>query len=90
MKKYETFSNEKELNDRIDFLKNNFSKNIEYDITNTLEERKFILSYKLPDNNDLDEEGLKDQNSNFLYQNDRPQGYSTEFNPENGVKNKDK
>lgn len=80
MIKYETFANEQELKDRIETLKNRNSGELKYDITNTLEDRSFVLSYDW--NVGFDDEvvdGLKDQDKNDTAQNDRPAGYSTKF-----------
>lgn len=80
MIKYETFSSEQELKDRIETLKKiNFGQ-LKYEIINTLEERSFVLSYEW--NDDLKEDihdGLKDQDKNDPAQHDRPAGYTTEF-----------
>lgn len=88
MKKHETFNTEKELNDRIELLKQKNFGELEYEILNTLEERQFILVYEV--NEDLEnieiEDGLTNQNLNEQFQNDRPAGYSTEFISDNGNK----
>lgn len=89
MKKHETFNSEKELQERIEILKKKNFGELDYEIINTLEERSFVLSYEEFDNFENNEiiDGLKDQDTNDVAQNDRPAGYSTEFIQEHGVKN---